>query len=210
MQNSTYVKLAEVTLSTQFHCTTLEDQLLLHAAMGIQTEIGEMQAAISKIYNNGIKEGGYWMFDRVNFAEEIGDVLWYLTIPQRLFGVDFLEMLQSHPYEMATHKFGIVRDGYVLPSPERYLTHLNEDSMEFLDRMKKRVFYGRELDRDNLTTLLLHLYQGFRGLAKFMDFDIEKIMDKNIQKLSARYGDKFSSFLANNRDLEKEFEILAK
>lgn len=38
------------------------------------------------------------------------------------------------------------------------------------------------------------------------DFDTEQ--RKNIDKLKARYGDKFSSEAAINRDLDKEREIL--
>ena len=40
------------------------------------------------------------------------------------------------------------------------------------------------------------------------DIDIEKSFDVNIDKLKARYGDKFSSEKAINRDLETERNIL--
>jgi hypothetical protein len=40
------------------------------------------------------------------------------------------------------------------------------------------------------------------------DIDIEKSFDVNIDKLRARYGDKFSSEKAINRDLETERNIL--
>lgn len=198
MNNSTYNKLAEVTLSTQFHATTTEDQLLLHAAMGLQTEIGELFAANMKGRTK------YWNFDRVNFKEEIGDGLWYLTIPQRLFGVDFKEMLATHPYEQATFKYLTVDS-----NPTHFLEILNQDTTEFLDVMKKRVFYGRELNREDLVALLLSIFQGFKELLHLLGEDIGKIMDTNIKKLNARYGDKFSSFMADNRDLEAEFAILS-
>jgi hypothetical protein len=38
--------------------------------------------------------------------------------------------------------------------------------------------------------------------------DISSILDKNIDKLRARYGDKFSSEKAINRNLEVEKQIL--
>jgi hypothetical protein len=38
--------------------------------------------------------------------------------------------------------------------------------------------------------------------------DISNILDKNIDKLRARYGDKFSSEKAINRNLEVEKQIL--
>jgi len=42
------------------------------------------------------------------------------------------------------------------------------------------------------------------------DLNTEEIFDINIQKLKARYGDKFSSERAINRDLETERKILSK
>jgi hypothetical protein len=40
--------------------------------------------------------------------------------------------------------------------------------------------------------------------------NVSDILDKNINKLKARYGEKFSSERAINRDLETEREILEK
>jgi hypothetical protein len=42
------------------------------------------------------------------------------------------------------------------------------------------------------------------------DIDVKSILDTNIQKLKARYGEKFSSDRAINRNLEKERMILEK
>jgi hypothetical protein len=42
------------------------------------------------------------------------------------------------------------------------------------------------------------------------NIDFGSILDKNIDKLKARYGDKFSSERAINRDLETEKRILEK
>jgi hypothetical protein len=40
------------------------------------------------------------------------------------------------------------------------------------------------------------------------DINIESILDTNIEKLKARYGEKFSSDRAINRNLEKERMVL--
>jgi pyruvate,water dikinase len=59
-----------------------------------------------------------------------------------------------------------------------------------------------------LTTTLL-----FDKICLFCDINninIENILDTNIEKLKARYGEKFTSERAINRNLEKEREILAR
>ena len=45
---------------------------LLHAAMGISTEAGELLDNLKKVFYYGKT------FDEVNFKEELGDVLWYI------------------------------------------------------------------------------------------------------------------------------------
>lgn len=60
---------------------------LLHAAMGLATESGEVVDAIKKhlFYGKPI--------DRVNLIEEAGDVLWYLALLLDTIGVPFEEAM---------------------------------------------------------------------------------------------------------------------
>lgn len=206
MLNSTFLKLSEVTLSDQFHATESKDHLLLHAAMGLQTEIGEMFAALHK------GQKAYYLFDRVNFLEEVGDALWYLAIPQRLFECDLEErsvlgsitQAQSHVKEYVKE----FAKGEADPL-SNLMYCLNQDTTEFLDIMKKRIFYGRVIDQTKLDGLLSDIYDTLFMIAALMETDLGPIMDKIIKKLNARYGDKFSSFMANNRDLDAEYTILS-
>lgn len=95
------------------------DARLLHAAIGICTEVGELQDALKKdfIYRKD--------YDTANIIEEFGDILWYVAV-------------------------------------------------------------------------------GLDGLG----VTLEEAMEKNIAKLRARYGEKFTQEAALNRDLEKEREAL--
>ena len=79
---------------------------------------------------------------------------------------------------------------------------------EFIDQLKKHIFYGKPLDRVNLKEELgdLCFYIGVAMDVLETDFDTEQ--RKNIAKLKARYGDKFSAEAAINRDLDKERKIL--
>ena len=90
---------------------------------------------------------------------------------------------------------------------------MSTESGEILDMVKKHIFYGADLDLVNLEEELgdSNFYQSLAiHAARMKDYytSWEQICDKNIEKLRARYGDKFSEDAALNRDLNKEREIL--
>ena len=45
-------------------------------------------------------------------------------------------------------------------------------------------------------------------MADEIGFSFEDVMEKNLEKLKARYGDKFTKDKAINRDLSKELDVL--
>ena len=63
---------------------------LLHAAIGIVTEAGELLDAVMKVKYEG-KE-----LDAVNVKEEIGDVMWYMAILLRDLNIDLYEALDTN------------------------------------------------------------------------------------------------------------------
>jgi NTP pyrophosphatase (non-canonical NTP hydrolase) len=84
------------------------------------------------------------------------------------------------------------------------------ESGELLDALKKHVFYGKELDVVNVAEEIGDLMWYINLLLDELDIPMETVMERNIEKLTARYGDKFSAFRALNRDLKTEREILEK
>ncbi|MFZ1736087.1 MAG: nucleoside triphosphate pyrophosphohydrolase family protein [Candidatus Moraniibacteriota bacterium] len=85
---------------------------------------------------------------------------------------------------------------------------LATESGEFLDALKKSIFYGKELDRVNLKEELGDVLWYMAIAMDALGTDFETEMEKNIKKLKARYGEKFSQDSAENRNLKKEREIL--
>ena len=85
MKWNKYLELSEKTLSTQFHCEEKE-QLLLHAVIGILTEIEEL---LDNHISHNDKEAN---LDPVNILEEAGDVLWYLAIIGRMYDIKPTEL----------------------------------------------------------------------------------------------------------------------
>lgn len=84
------------------------------------------------------------------------------------------------------------------------------ESGELLDALKKHMFYGNPLDRVNLKEELGDVMWYIAILLRELDLDLEEVLDVNIKKLRARYGDKFDQEKTNNRNLKVEREILEK
>jgi NTP pyrophosphatase (non-canonical NTP hydrolase) len=79
---------------------------------------------------------------------------------------------------------------------------------EFTDVLKKWIFYGRPVDEVNLEEELGDAMWYVAEAANALGANLGKIMATNIEKLRARYPDKFTEFDAQNRNLVVEREIL--
>lgn len=79
---------------------------------------------------------------------------------------------------------------------------------EWVDQLKRHVFYNKPLDVVNLSEEQgdMFWYHALAANADGVPLIIK--MEKNIAKLRARYGSKFDEFLATHRDLVVEREIL--
>ena len=79
---------------------------------------------------------------------------------------------------------------------------------ELQDALKKHYFYGKELDKTNVKEEVGDLLWYCAIILESLDTDFESVMQTNIDKLKARYPNKFTEESAVNRDLNKEREIL--
>ena len=179
MNWSEYKELSEKTLSTQFHCDEKRIELLLHAVIGILTETEEL------LDNHLIK------IDEINILEEIGDVAWYLSIIGREYNMDF-------PTDLPLSS----------EDPMKIVISIIKQTCKLLDMLKKKLFYNKPINDETfkqISTLVMILTQSYMN---YYSIDIKESFDINIAKLKARYGSKFSSDKAINRDLESERKIL--
>lgn len=85
---------------------------------------------------------------------------------------------------------------------------LATESAEFLDALKKTVFYGKQLDEVNLAEELGDLLWYIALAMNALNTDFEKQMQVNIDKLKLRYPEKFTEEAAEVRDLVSERELL--
>lgn len=104
-----------------------------------------------------------------------------------------------------------VRDRVIIPDTIRLLhagMGLTTEAGEFMDMLKKHILYGRELDLVNLAEEIGDMFWYAALACDTLGVSFEEIMEKNIAKLKARYGDKFTEAAALNRNLNVERRIL--
>jgi NTP pyrophosphatase (non-canonical NTP hydrolase) len=180
-----YLPLAEKTLSTQFHCDDLFHQNLLHAVIGALTEVEE----ILQNYSNGqlVTDPS----QQGSIAEETADIFWYLSILYRELNIEH----DVKPYTSNEDPFSV-------------LIKFTTLSLSFLDILKKKIYYNKEANTVTMKQLSVEMYDTLMVFCQLYNTDVSVILDKNIAKLRARYGEKFSSERAINRDLEQERNIL--
>ena len=85
---------------------------------------------------------------------------------------------------------------------------MQTETAEFTDAVKKSLFYGKPLDTTNLKEELGDALWYIAIAMDELDTNFEEEMLRVIKKLRARYPDKFSDILAENRDLVSERKVL--
>lgn len=81
---------------------------------------------------------------------------------------------------------------------------------ELADVFKKNMAYNKKIDWVNVAEELGDLMWYICNFCNINNLNIEEIMGVNVEKLKSRYPEKFTDEKANNRDLQREREILEK
>lgn len=139
---------------------------LSHMGLGLATEYFELQTAkLNK--------------DMVNYAEEIGDKLWYLANMCNILELPAIK---------------------VTPDTE---SHMNLE--EILDTIKKFMAYGKGIDFAKMKGEV-EIYLNYLNTITMnhTNTTLGNIMEANINKLKKRYPEKFEQDLALNRDTDAE------
>ena len=79
---------------------------------------------------------------------------------------------------------------------------------EFMDAIKKAIFYGKDIDLVNLTEELGDLFWYAALALDEIGIPMETCFERNIAKLQQRYRGKFGETAAENRDLVAERAVL--
>ena len=167
----------------------------IHMTVGIMTEVKEMFECIKTLKD---KE-----FDVVNLAEELADMMWYLSNYCRLREIDEYQVFSfqktfywSHIYEEKPN---------VKPF-DLILYH----GGDLLDYDKKELAYKKNYDKSIRIRSAKDLFFAISDTFLYFNLDPYQALDNNIDKLRVRFPDKFTEELAQNRNLEAERKELEK
>lgn len=85
---------------------------------------------------------------------------------------------------------------------------LATESGEFLDNLKSHIYYNKPFDETNAREEVGDFMWYVALLCNALGVSLEEVCQRNIAKLKARYGDKFTEHDALNRDLANERMVL--
>lgn len=161
---------------------------LLHCATGLVTESAELVDAIKKHVFYGKP------LDVVNIKEELGDLLWYIAIPVRIFDLDLDFNRQNGNYYKNKVKNQI-------KTPEGLIKFFLAFNSMFKALCSAILIRPLPCDFDNI-------FEEINLICEIYNLNLSEIMDININKLKTRFPNNFTQEQALNRDLEKERAIL--
>jgi NTP pyrophosphatase (non-canonical NTP hydrolase) len=154
----------------------------LHCVIGIMTEVQEMEA-------------GLVVGDLVNMKEELGDMMWYIA--------NYENVQLIHPEELEFFAEDLIEKEHPM-----WIGSLKDCAELLLDMWKKKVFYNSQKYDNMINDTMARLKHEVVKFCQTNDWDIYSIMQTNIDKLKARYPEKFTTDDADNRDLDTERKIL--
>lgn len=170
-----YISFVRSVESASFHSP---NQRLLHAAMGICTEAGELFELTSDLH----------------MIEELGDLCWYLAL-----GYDAIDLAWDFELEGDIQFRG--------DTPVDSLAIYSSELLDVLKKQifyGREFNVGRVADL--LFTMKQVVIGRLAMVGDEITFDM--VIEANIKKLMKRYPDKFSEAAANERDVKAEYAAM--
>lgn len=165
---------------------------MLHAAMGMCTEAAELL------------EGFKLPLQIKHIEEEIGDVMWYMSLAYSTLEVEHAFV----PVPRERFKGDLTADSQCMLHGRIYAGRLVIIAGEFMDTLKKSFMYGKQVDQDHQLSLLDEMTTELETLVLCARTTVPMAMFKNIVKLKARYPEKFTEKDAIERDVDAELAAM--
>lgn len=163
---------------------------ILHALMGISSEVGELQEVIARA----------WMqlpYDPHNVCEEGGDISWYVALLANTLDWDF-DTLFLTPDELSEHEALAI--AVVNRNPPAMALVLGGIAGDIGTLIKAHLIYGKPFDADALKLRTSHLISLVSLLMDIHGIDyVGNCLPENIGKLKKRYPDSYNDVAAMER-----------
>lgn len=92
---------------------------------------------------------------------------------------------------------------YVMTAADYDLMHatlgIAGESGELVDAVKKSIIYGKELDRVNMREEIGDIMWYIALMCRTLNFDLDELLQENIDKLKKRYPEKYTDEHASIR-----------
>jgi NTP pyrophosphatase (non-canonical NTP hydrolase) len=130
--------------------------------------------------------------DGAHLLEEIGDWFWYLNL--------LCDALDTSLDDLYNTELSCGADLFI---------NLGNSVGIIADKVKRHVFYGKEIERDEILDAAAQLMTDLIALLTEDDIELEQCLEANIRKLEKRYPNlRFEQDKALNRNLEDEKRAL--
>lgn len=126
--------------------------------------------------------------DRTNALEEIGDICWSVAL--------IANCIHHDPFDIEIRGWS-----------DTPLEDIESGIGNIISYIKRNYAYGKSLP-DNIDFSLDALIESCAFMARKLGSSLSDVLQLNINKLSARYPDKFTPEQANNRNTERERQVL--
>jgi NTP pyrophosphatase (non-canonical NTP hydrolase) len=107
--------------------------------------------------------------------------------------------VQEYMEESARTMSPIIHEGAFKVETLHGIIGVSTEAGELLDAVKKGLFYGHAPDMENIREEIGDILWYIAAIARAEGWDIEDIMQENIDKLRKRYPEQFTSELAKVR-----------
>ncbi|MBK9284946.1 MAG: nucleoside triphosphate pyrophosphohydrolase family protein [Sphingobacteriaceae bacterium] len=111
-------------------------------------------------------------------------------------------------YVELAQRTSATKDAHPLVKMDHAQIGLTTEVGEFADPIKKAKFYNKPYDPINAAEEIGDIFWYLAEACAALKIKPSEILKRNIEKLKVRYPNKYSDYNAENRNLEKEREIL--
>lgn len=167
-----------------------------HGLIGLIGEVGEI-VEVCEVLRKG--ETPDWL----HLKEELGDACWYLAL-----------ICNACNFDLASCALGqMVRCDYTNGSQlgrlDEAVCFITKETGNLAGYVERWLHYGKDLDLGSVYKTVARLFAYIDAICFLAGCTLHLIWESNIAKLKQRYPDKYSDFLADEVNRNREAERLA-
>ena len=145
---------------------------MMHMAMGLSSELLELLTSESK----------------ENEKEEVGDMFWYLACLAEKLALNLEEPV------IKTMEQSSFNEQY-----DNITVDLVKNCEKLISNIKKNTIYSKEVSIDLYQELIENIFQNLYDLCENIGYNVNHVMNENIEKLKKRYPEKYTDSAAIER-----------